>query len=119
MISLIPVKNNNIPQFRGNLVQGSLKAQADTFMQEGYYDRAIELYKKFLASNPQDADANLNLAKTYSFNNQFKEAIPHLEVYVAANPQDIENITFLGECYKKSGSFSKFPRKALLEAAFP
>ncbi len=107
MISLIPVKNNNTPQFRGNLVQSSLKAQADTFMQEGYYDRAIELYKKFLASNPQDADTNLNLAKTYSFNNQFKEAIPHLEVYVAANPQDIENITFLGECYKKSGSFSK------------
>lgn len=109
MISLISPNNINIhkQQFRGNLVNSSAKAQADECLKNGRFDKAIELYNKLLQANPNDIDASLSLAKTYNFNNQYKEAIPHLQAYINANPDDIENITLLGECCKKSGMFSK------------
>ena len=109
MISLIPVNNINIhkQQFKGTLVDDSIKLQADDCLQNGLFDKAIELYKKALAVNPNNIPARLNIAKAYSYNNQFKEAVPHLEIYIKSNPSDIENITFLGECLKKSGKFSK------------
>ena len=60
-----------------------------------------------MAQSPDDSEVNLSLAKTYTYNNQYKQAIPHLENYLKARPDDIENITLLGECCKKSGMFSK------------
>lgn len=76
-------------------------------MNDGVFDKAIELYEKALQINPNDADVHLNLAKTYSYSNRYREAIPHLEAYIKVRPDDIENMTLLGECYKKSGMFSK------------
>lgn len=109
MISLITSHNirPNKQHFGANLVDSSTKAQADECMKNGLFDKAIELYEKAIKSNPADIDARLSLAKTYNFNNRYKEAIPHLEAYIKAKPDDIENITLLGECCKKSGMFSK------------
>lgn len=86
---------------------GYAKDKADSLMKNGEFLRAIEYYKTALNLDPYNADIHLNLAKTYGFNNQYKEAMPHLEQYLRQYPQDIENITLLGECYKKSGMFSK------------
>lgn len=83
------------------------KTAADEYMKNGRYDKAIEYYSKSLVQDPLDNDAHLSIAKTYTYNNQYKEAIPHLEAYLKGKPNDIENITLLGECCKKSGMFSK------------
>lgn len=107
---IFPITNNINTQknsFRGSLVNNSLKTKADTYMNDGVFDKAIELYEKALQINPNDADVHLNLAKTYSYSNRYREAIPHLEAYIKVRPDDIENMTLLGECYKKSGMFSK------------
>lgn len=108
---ILPISTNSIynfrPNFSSNLVGSSVKAKADEYMNNGNFDKAIELYKKALKVSPYDAKVHLNLAKTYTYNNQPKLAIPHLETYVNMNPDDLENMTLLGECYKKSGMFSK------------
>lgn len=107
---IFPITNNINTQknsFRGSLVNNSLKTKADTYMNDGVFDKAIELYEKALQINPNDADVHLNLAKTYSYSSRYREAIPHLEAYIKVRPDDIENMTLLGECYKKSGMFSK------------
>lgn len=83
------------------------KTAADEYMKSGRYDKAIEYYSKSLVQDPYDSESHLSIAKTYTYNNQYKEAIPHLEAYLKSKPDDIENITLLGECCKKSGMFSK------------
>lgn len=109
MITLpIGLKVNRYNQpFRSNTVTDRAKQEGDEYMKNGLFDKAIEAYQKSLEVNPANIDTHLSLAKTYNFNNQYKEAIPHLEMYIKANPDDVENITLLGECCKKSGMFSK------------
>ncbi len=93
--------------FGSSLVENRTVAKADEYLKNGYFDKAIDLYKKVLEHNPSNIDARLSLAKSYSYNNQYKDAIPHLEEYLKVKSNDLENITFLGECYKKIGKFSK------------
>ena len=93
--------------FAGKLSANTAKMRADEFVKDGYFNDGITWYKKVLVADYTDIDAHLSLAKTYSYNCQFKEAIVHIEEYLKAKPDDIEIITFLGECYKKSGMFSK------------
>ena len=121
MISNLSAYTNIRPSFKGRLTvlnstsaQGYdgysssyFKNQADEYLQNGNFEKAIEYYKSALNSDPYNADIHLNLAKTYGFNSQPKEAIPHLQAYLNRNPEDIENITLLGENYKKAGMFSK------------
>ena len=93
--------------FGSSLVENRTVAKADDYLKNGYFDKAIDLYEKVIQHNPSNIDARLSLAKSYSYNNQYKEAIPHLEEYLKVKSNDLENITFLGECYKKIGKFSK------------
>ncbi|MBS4760827.1 MAG: tetratricopeptide repeat protein [Clostridium sp.] len=111
--SYVPIKARSVLEDR------VFKSQADTAMKEGHFEKAIELYHKALAVNPDDIELHLSIAKTYNFNKQYNNAIFHLEKYVSLKPDDIENITLLGECYKKSGKFSqaieKFNKALLIE----
>ena len=85
----------------------NLRIQADEAMKSGYFDRAINLYKQALELNPENPDANLNLAKTYKLNSDFKNAIPYFEKACAQTPDDLELMTLLGECYKQNGDYTK------------
>ena len=84
-----------------------LKLQADEASKEGYFERAIDLYEKALAINPDNTSVFLPLAKTYKFNNDYKNAIKYFEKALAIEPEDIENRTLLGECYKNNGQYTK------------
>ena len=99
------IKSTKTP-FAGKLTSNTAKNSADNFVKEGYFECAIRDYKKALSFDYTDIDAHLSIAKTYSYNGQYKEAIPHIEEYLKTKPDDVENITFLGECCKKSGKFS-------------
>lgn len=90
-----------------------LRSQADNAQKQGYFDQAIGLYKQALACNPENYDANLNLAKTYKLNFDYKNAIPYFEIAEKANPQDLESITSLGECYKNIGEYKNAERHFL------
>lgn len=109
LISNNPIQKThcNKAVFAGMLNSNIAKAKGDSFVQEGHFDKAINWYQKALAYDYSDIDAHLSIAQTYSYNGQYKEAIPHIEAYIQAKPKDIEAITFLGECCKKSGMFSK------------
>ena len=84
-----------------------LKLQADEASKEGYFERAIDLYEKALAINPDNTSVFIPLAKTYKFNNDYKNAIKYFEKALAIEPEDIENRTLLGECYKNNGQYTK------------
>ena len=103
----LTVLNNSQPQIYGGYSSSYLKSKADEYLQNGNFERAIAYYKSALNADPYNADIHLNLAKTYGFNSQYKEAIPHLQAYLGKNPEDIENITLLGENYKKAGLYAK------------
>lgn len=123
MISLLPVQtvNSKKPSFSAKLTvlsstipkartvsdNESARTNADNYMKQGQFDKAIDFYKQALECDSENLETHLSIAKTYTYNNQHKEAIPHLEKFVNAKSDDIENITLLGECYKKSGNYSK------------
>ena len=100
----------------------NIRTQADEAMKSGYFDRAINLYKQALEINPENPDANLNLAKTYKLNSDFKNAIPYFEKSCAQMPDEPEIMTLLGECYKHNGEYSKaeslFKRVLLKEPGY-
>ena len=102
----LTVQNPQAPKARA-VYNDFAKTKADECVNNGDFEKAILYYKQSLQNNPQNADAHLNIAKSYNYSALYKEAIPHLEAYLSQNPQDIENITLLGECYKKSGMLSK------------
>lgn len=102
----LSVLNNQCIKARSINSDEDYKQSANNYMQNGNFDKAIELYQKALQQNPDDNQANLNIAKTYTFNNQHKEAIPYLQKYLDKAPKDIENITLLGECYKNAKEYS-------------
>ena len=118
MISINSFKNNYISFGEKLTVLGTqapkassmsadyAKTKADEYMNSGNYDKAIEYYTESLNFDSQNPNTHLNLAKTYTYNNQFDKAISHLETYLEENPDDIENITLLGECYKKCGKYA-------------
>lgn len=85
----------------------TLRLQADECMKNGYFDKAVNLYKQALQINPDNTDANLNLAKTYRLNNDYKNAIPYFEKACAIESDDLELKTILGECYKYNGEYNK------------
>lgn len=103
----LTVLNGSSPKARMVGSEESVKNRADEYLKQGNFDNAATLYKQTLEYNPENLDVHLSIAKTYNYNNQYKEAIPHLEKFVKSKPEDIENITLLGECYKKSGMFSQ------------
>lgn len=85
--------------------------QGDEMMKEGHFDSAINLYRQALQINPDNYDANLNLAKTYKYKNDDKSSIPYFEKSAALAPQDLEVLTLLGEAYKNSGYYDKAERQ--------
>ena len=67
---ILPISTNSIynfrPNFSSNLVGSSVKAKADEYMNNGNFDKAIELYKKALEVSPYDAKVQQSTQVVYS-----------------------------------------------------
>lgn len=73
------------------------------------FDDAIFAYTKLLEYEPDNEDAQFNLANAYSFNNQHASALPLYEKLYAKNPHDFHVIYNMAEAYLRVGN----PEKAL------
>ena len=103
----LQVLNSSKPKYISDPDNDIDREKGDEYLKTGEFNKAAQFYRASLDITPNNPETHLHLAKTYSLNRQYKEAIPHLEQYLKSNENDIENITLLGECYKKSGMFSK------------
>ena len=54
------------------------KAIAYAYYQEKEYDKSIELYKEYLKEEPNDFDANLNIADMYIKEKEYEKALEYL-----------------------------------------
>src|SRR5687767_13925574 len=80
----------------------------------GKYQTTIDLYKKKLASNPNDGKANYFIAESYRLSNRIKDA---QQYYANAGGRGIPNDSvkfFLSEAQKANGKYEE-ARKTLQE----
>jgi Predicted N-acetylglucosaminyl transferase len=70
-------------------------------------DRELEAYKKLLALEPQNADANRRVGEILIKKKQYSKAIENLEMVQTINPQDAEVLLMLSEGYLKTGRQDK------------
>ena len=112
------------------MAQSCTQRVAQKSFEKGYYDRAIELYKKSL--DPQDAHQNFMLGESYRKSNRLQEAAPYysaarragsrepgLPYYLArslkANKQYEEAEKILRDFLTKAGGDSNFKALAQVE----
>ena len=70
-------------------------------------DRELEAYKKLLALEPQNVDANRRVGEILIKKKQYSKAIENLEMVQTMNPQDAEVMLMLSEGYLKTGRQDK------------
>jgi len=75
---------------------------AETAMAVGYYDEAIDLYKRLKHLNPKESDIDYHLADTYVMADHLLNAIELYENLVKKNPKDFRIVFKLGEAYFKN-----------------
>jgi tetratricopeptide (TPR) repeat protein len=74
-------------------------AQAKGAFEKGEYTRAIEILKRATASEPNNGDLYVLLARSYLELNQYDAAATSAEKAVASNPKNSEFHRWLGEAY--------------------
>ena len=74
-------------------------AQAKGAFEKGEYTRAIEILKRATASEPNNGDLYVLLARSYLELNQYDAAANSAEKAVASNPKNSEYHRWLGEAY--------------------
>jgi tetratricopeptide (TPR) repeat protein len=67
------------------------------------YDKAIEAYDYALAINGQNTFAIFNKANILCNQERYSEAIPVYHEYLENEPDSFEAMTYLAECYEKTG----------------
>lgn len=82
---------------------------AESYRNSSDWDNAIALYKKLVASYPDDAAANrLDLAACYMSKGDYSSAISELIAIKAQYPANAQNaLRQLGNCYQSTGDFDK------------
>ena len=75
------------------------KALAYAYYQEKNYEKAIELYKEYLVENPNDFDANLNIATMYKHMGKEEDAISYMMKLNYANDEEAINLYSLLSLY--------------------
>ncbi len=79
------------------------------------YDRAMEAYDYALAINSLNTFALFNKGNILNNTEQYSEAIPVYHEYLEHEPDSYEALTYLAECYEKTGDIV-MARKYYLEA---
>lgn len=94
----------------------SVEKKANKAFRLGKYQTTIDIYKKKLASNPNDGKANYFVAESYRLSNRLKEAE---EYYAKAGGRGIDKDSvkfFLAESQKANGKYDE-AKKTLQEIA--
>jgi tetratricopeptide (TPR) repeat protein len=68
------------------------------------YEEAIEAYDYALAINPENTFALFNKANILSNLERYSEALGIYLDFVAEEPESLEGLTYLAECYDKTGN---------------
>jgi tetratricopeptide (TPR) repeat protein len=79
-------------------------------------EKALDAYDYALAVNSQNSFAIFNKANILTSLERHTEAIPVYHEYLENEPESIEAMTYLGECYEKSGEIllaKKYYRDAI------
>jgi tetratricopeptide (TPR) repeat protein len=79
------------------------------------YPEALEAYDYALAINPDNAFALFNKANILSNMERYSEALDVYQEFVAEEPDSLEGLTYLAECYDKTGD-EEMARKYYFEA---
>jgi len=72
---------------------------------EGEYKKAVETYKKYLAENPDDAEAHYILGQTYAGLGQYSEAIREYREATKRKDDDADMFYDLGVAYTKLAQY--------------
>lgn len=90
--------------------------QARAFLRAGKPELAIVEYKKILALNANDADAQANLGVAYYMEHSFREAAPYLSAALKRQPNLWNLAALLGMCDRQMGRNAE--AQTHLETAF-
>ena len=74
-------------------------AQAKSAFEKGEYSRAIEILKSTMASEPNNGDVYVLLARSYLELNQYDASVSSAEKAVAINPKNSDYHRWLGEAF--------------------
>ncbi len=69
------------------------------------FEKALEAYDYALAINSQNTFAIFNKANILCNVDKYSDAIPVYHEYLENEPDSFEAMTYLGECYEKTGDF--------------
>ncbi len=53
------------------------------------YDKAIKMYGDYLVFKPKDSDMRFKLARNYSYNKDFKNALAQTDIIISENPNNL------------------------------
>ena len=76
---------------------------AETYFASGQHDKAIEVYKKILSSNPNDISARLKLAQLLSWIKNYDDSIVEYNHVLDIDSNNLQVLWELAEVYKWKG----------------
>ena len=80
---------------------------ARAHVQAGHYSKAGEIYGRYLAQNPGDAQARLEMARILSWAKEYPAAIEQYHILLRAHPNDREVFLGLADTYIWSNDLPK------------
>jgi len=80
---------------------------AESLIETGAYDEAIEVLEKLLKASPGDRGARITLGRAQIGRRDFSKAIENLESIVAADPDALDAQFYLGVAYEQSGKLQE------------
>src|ERR1700674_1696229 len=89
-----PVAQSSLPQRAADQ-----NVQADEAMKSSDYSRAIVLYEEILRDQPDNASAQLHLARAYLLSRQFKAAISTYQLLLRHDLNNVDALIGTGEAY--------------------
>ncbi len=92
--------------FLVSCVGGGLK-QANVKLNAQKFDDAIQLYKEFLAENPDDAEARSRLGFAYLKTGRLDEATTEFQKALTLEPGEPFSVLYLGQAYLNKGQIGK------------
>ncbi|MDD6772236.1 DnaJ domain-containing protein [Inconstantimicrobium porci] len=79
---------------------------ADYYLEIGYIDNALEMYKKVLNIDCYYASANKNTGEILFYRNDFIHSLEYLEVYIKSTSDDIRALYMIAHCYYYTKQYS-------------
>jgi tetratricopeptide (TPR) repeat protein len=94
MKNVLPTQTKQAPQ--------DLEDQAVIAQKNGDYDKAVELYTKYIASEPKNPKHHANLAIVLELLGKYEEAIKEYETVSNLDPKDADAMVAIGDIYSIS-----------------